>query len=87
ESLGLVNAIVEPGKALAGALTLAEKICDNAPLAVRASLAIFNTEVNGDESQIWKLSDETHARLIETEDFKEGWSAFFERRPPKWTAR
>jgi enoyl-CoA hydratase/carnithine racemase len=87
ESLGLVNAVVEPGKALAGALTLAEKICENAPIAVRASLAIFNTEVNGDESQIWKLSDETHAKLIQTEDFKEGWSAFFERRPPQWTAR
>jgi enoyl-CoA hydratase/carnithine racemase len=85
ERLGLVNTVVEPGKALSGALALAEKICENAPLAVRASLAIFNAEVIGDESEMWKLSDETHARLLRTEDFKEGWTAFLEKRTPKWT--
>ena len=87
ERLGLVNAVVEPGKALAGALTLAEKICENAPLAVREALGIFNTEVNGDESEVWELSNAAHARLIQTEDFNEGWSAFFEKRTPKWTGR
>lgn len=87
ERLGFVNAVVEPGKALSGALALGEKICENAPLAVRETLGIFSAEVNGDESEIWKLSNDAHARLLQTEDFKEGWSAFFERRAPKWTGR
>jgi enoyl-CoA hydratase len=87
ERLGLVNAVVEPGKALSGALALAERICENAPLAVRASLGVFNAEVVGDESESWKLTDEAHARLLQTEDFREGWTAFFERRAPKWTGR
>lgn len=87
ERLGLVNAVAEPGKALSGALALAEKICENAPLAVRETLGIFSAEVNGDESEIWKLSNDAHARLLQTEDFKEGWSAFFEKRAPKWTGR
>jgi len=87
ERLGFVNVIVEPGKALSGALVLAEKVCENAPLAVREALAVFNTEVTGDESTSWKRSDAAHARLLQTEDLIEGLGAFFEKRPPKWRAR
>ncbi len=87
ERLGFVNAVVEPGKALSSALLLAEKICENAPLAVREALAVFNTEVIGDESTSWKRSDAAHARLLQTEDLIEGLGAFFEKRPPKWRAR
>jgi len=87
ERLGFVNAVVEPGKALSSALLLAEKICENAPLAVREALAVFNAEVTGDESTSWKRSDAAHARLLQTEDLIEGLGAFFEKRPPKWRAR
>ena len=87
ERLGFVNAVVEPGKALSSALLLAEEICENAPLAVREALAVFNTEVTGDESASWKRSDAAHARLLQTEDLIEGLGAFFEKRPPKWRAR
>jgi len=87
ERLGFVNAVVEPGKALSSALVLAEKICENAPLAVREALAVFNTEVTGDESASWKRSDAAHARLLQTEDLIEGLGAFFEKRPPKWKGR
>lgn len=87
ERLGFVNAVVEPGKALAGALALAEKICENAPLAVREALAVFNTEVSGDESASWKRSDQAHARLLQTEDLIEGLGAFFEKRRPNWRGK
>ena len=87
ERLGFVNVIVEPGKALSGALVLAEKVCENAPLAVREALAVFNAEVSGDESASWKRSDDAHARLLQTEDLIEGLGAFFEKRPPKWRGR
>ncbi len=87
ERLGFVNALVEPGQALAGALALAEKICNNAPLAVREALDVFNTEVNGDETDIWRHSHAAHERLLQSEDVKEGIGAFFERRPPRWTGK
>ena len=35
----------------------------------------------------WERSDAAHARLLQTEDMKEGLAAFFERRPPRWTGR
>src|SRR5690606_12889043 len=53
ERHGFVNVLVEPGQALDGAIALAEKICGNAPLAVREALDVFTTEVNGDESDSW----------------------------------
>jgi len=85
ERLGFVNTVVENGAALSAALALAGSICDNAPLAVREALAIFNTEASGDESASWQRSHAAHHRLLQTEDVKEGIGAFFERRQPKWT--
>jgi enoyl-CoA hydratase/carnithine racemase len=87
ERLGFVNVVTEPGAALAGALTLAERICANAPIAVRESLAIDNREINGDESTSWERSHAAHARLLATDDVKEGVGAFFERRAPQWTGK
>jgi enoyl-CoA hydratase len=85
ERLGFVNAVTEPGAALAGALSLAERISANAPLAVREALAILNHEVAGDETASWKRSDAAHSRLLATQDVREGVAAFFERRSPRWT--
>ena len=85
ERLGFVNVLTEPGGALAGALTLAQQVCANAPLAVRESLAMINEELNGDETASWERSHAAHARLLATDDMREGVGAFFERRPPTWT--
>ena len=87
ERLGFVNVITENGQAYAGALALAEKICGNAPLAVREALAVFNAEVNGSESASWERSHAAHERLLKTEDVREGVGAFFERRPPNWSGK
>src|SRR5579872_2106111 len=85
ERLGFVNLLTEPKMALIGALSLAEQICANAPLAVQAALAIFNDEVAGDETASWQLTEPAHTRLLGTNDVKEGVGAFFERRAPRWT--
>jgi Enoyl-CoA hydratase/carnithine racemase len=85
ERLGLVNVLTEPGEVLAGALALADRVCANAPLAVREAMCIFNREVNGDETPSWEHSDAAHARLLQTNDVVEGIGAFFERRTPNWT--
>lgn len=84
ERLGFVNVLTEPGQALDGALDLAERVCANAPLAVRESLAMVNAELAGDESDSWDRSHAAHARLLQSADMREGVEAFFARRPPKW---
>jgi enoyl-CoA hydratase len=87
ERLGFVNQLVDPGQALAAAIALAERICSNAPLAVREALALVNHEIAGDEEPIWERSHAAHARLLASDDVREGITAFFERRPPTWRGR
>jgi enoyl-CoA hydratase len=87
ERLGFVNVLCEPGEVLTAALALAERICANAPLAVREALGLFNEELNADETGLWEHSHAAHARLLATEDVREGVGAFFERRAPKWMGR
>lgn len=85
ERLGFVNVLTDPGGALAAAIALAEQICEHAPLAIRESLAIVNAELAGDEGESWQRSDAAHARLIASDDVREGIAAFFDRRPPRWS--
>lgn len=87
ERLGFVNRIAPPGQALAEALALAEQICSNAPLAVREALGMANHDVLAEDTDAWERSHAAHARLLQTDDVKEGIGAFFERRPPTWTGR
>jgi len=87
EKLGFVNHVVAGGQALERALEMAQTICANAPLAVKEALSVINSEVNGDETDIWALSHAAHERLLQTEDVKEGITAFFERREPVWQAK
>jgi len=87
ERLGFVNVLTEPGAALAGAIELADQICDNAPRAVREALAVSALVSRGDEADLWVQSDAAHERLLQTEDVAEGIAAFFERRDPIWRDR
>jgi enoyl-CoA hydratase/carnithine racemase len=88
ERLGFVNRLVAPGHALEAALELAGEVCANAPLATRGVLSVANTAVNGgDDTELWRLSDDVHEGLVQSDDLVEGVSAFFERRAPRWTGR
>lgn len=87
ERLGFVNVLTGPGGALDAALALAERICANAPLAVREALAVMNAAVAGDEAPHWARSAAAHQRLVASEDVREGIDAFFARREPQWQGR
>lgn len=84
---GLINEVVADGTALTAALALAERVTSNAPLSVQASKRIASNAEDGliaHEEVAWARSDREFARLLETEDAKEGPLAFAEKRPPVW---
>ncbi|MDQ1672219.1 MAG: hypothetical protein QOC98_781 [Frankiaceae bacterium] len=84
---GMVNAVVEPDQVLATARELAEKICANAPVAVRESLALARRAAELTEDEAWQLSGEARNRVMATEDAAEGPRAFAEKRPAVWKGR
>lgn len=84
---GLVNRLVEPGKALDGATALAEQICANAPVAVRESRKVVLEATNAPDEVGWKMSIEGMAAAMSSDDFSEGLTAFIEKRPPQWKGR
>jgi len=84
---GLVNRLCEPGEALATATALAEQICANAPVAVRESRRVVLEATNAPDEVGWKMSFEGMAKAMGSEDFKEGLTAFIEKRAPQWKGR
>lgn len=84
---GLVNELVPAGEALKGALALAERICANAPLAVRATRTIVNDSYAKSDEELWRDSGAAMGKLASTEDFWEGPKAFIEKRAPQWQGK
>lgn len=84
---GLVNVLCEPGRAIEEAITLADRINANAPLAVRATRKAVNGGVQVDDLEGIKLAASLFRPVARSEDFKEGPRAFIEKRAPEWQAR
>lgn len=88
--LGLVNAVVSRGELLNAALTLAERIAVNAPLSVQASkriaLGIVDGQIAADQTG-WAQTQKESAKVMRSEDAREGPRAFAEKRQPQWKGR
>ena len=82
---GLLNALVEPGEALAEARRLARRIIANAPLAVAASKRIIGEQRDWPTDRMFELQDPIFAPVFASRDAREGAAAFAQKRPPRWT--
>ena len=87
QRLGLVNRVVDPGKALDGALELAAAIAANGPLALAASKEILRRSLDWTEAEGWKQQLDIMAPVFSSEDAREGAAAFAEKRPPRWQGK
>lgn len=85
--LGLVNRVVPLGRLMDEALELAERIADNAPLAVRASKSVMLGALGKDEAEGWRLTDEAVGTVFTSADAMEGPIAFAEKRKPNWQGK
>ena len=81
--LGLVNYVVEPDQLIEKCRELAASILKNSPIAIafamKAVNAGFRDGVNGYEKEI-----ELFGEAFGTGDFKEGTSAFLQKRKPEF---
>jgi enoyl-CoA hydratase len=85
--LGLVNRVVEPGQAVEAARELADKICQAAPLAVWASRRVVLAAAYADDDTLKKMTNAEFAKVMASEDTKEGLTAFIDKRAPNWQGR
>lgn len=85
--LGLVNKVVDESEVMSEAIAMAEKIAAAAPLAVQASRRVVLASADEDEEALKKMSNSEMARVMNSEDTKEGLTAFIEKRAPNWKGR
>jgi enoyl-CoA hydratase len=78
--IGLVNAVYPLEELRAAAEKLAETIAKNAPIAVRASKQAINEGLEVPMDEAIRIEEELFGSCFETEDQKEGMSAFLEKR-------
>jgi len=83
---GLVNRVAEPGQAVEVALELADRVARNAPLALAASKQALLRTQGQTESEFWKAQRELMG-VFDSEDAREGATAFAEKREPRWQGR
>lgn len=83
---GMLTALTEPEDVLETAVALAERIAENAPLAVAASKALVRAAASGiDEDKLWEMQIPLQKKVFSSNDAKEGPVAFAEKRAPNWT--
>ena len=83
--LGLVNEIVDPDRLLPRAYELARALTENSPASLKATKELLSRTINEELDRQMEAAIEGNARVRQTHDFREGISAFLEKRKPHWT--
>jgi len=82
---GLVNEVVAAEQLMVRARELALLLLENSPSSVRATKKLINSFIAGQLDTQIAAAVEDNARIRTTADFREGVSAFLEKRKPKWS--
>ena len=85
--LHIVSEVAPPGEALTAAVTLAEKILANGPLAVRMAKRVIDEGLEASLPTALSLEMDATAHLFVTDDKREGIEAFVEKRPAHFTGQ
>lgn len=85
--IGLVSRVVAHERLLDEALSLAERIAANPPLAVRKLKAGLARALDPDWDDLGRWVAASLAELFRSEDHREGVAAFLDKRPPRFQGR
>jgi methylglutaconyl-CoA hydratase len=85
--LGLVNEIVPPEQLMVRAQELAAQLLENSPASLRATKKLLSSYTRDQLDRQVKQAVQANAGIRKTADFKEGITAFLEKRKPTWTGK
>jgi len=81
--MGLVDKVVPAERLMEESLALAEKIASKAPMAIRYIKTSIYDGMQCDLQRALQMESALFAHLYSTQDMKEAYAAFFEKRSPK----
>ena len=84
---GLVNEVVAPERLMDRARELAAQLMENSPSSVRQTKKLINGFISRSLDEQIAQAVEDNARIRTTADFREGITAFLEKRKPKWSGK
>ncbi|MBS1850965.1 MAG: enoyl-CoA hydratase/isomerase family protein [Acidobacteria bacterium] len=85
--LGLVNEVVEAEQLMPRARELAAQLLGNSPSSMRATKRLINSFINSELNEQFAQAIQDNARIRSSADFREGITAFLEKRPPQWSGK
>ena len=87
QRIGLVNQVVEDEALNATVYNLARSIADNAPLSTRAMKMAVNGVLQGESERDLDAINAAVLACFDSADYREGRTAFMEKRKPVWLGR
>lgn len=86
QDMGLVNELVATEMLMPRAAELARLLLENSPASLRATKALLSQAVDEELDRLIDRAVEQNARVRQGHDFREGITAFLEKRKPQWEA-
>ncbi len=87
ERIGLVNMVVAPEKLRSAVEEVAKEIMNKPPIAIKLAKELINNSIETDQRTGLTHEAEAFGILSSTEDFREGVSAFIEKRKPEFKGK
>ncbi len=87
EKIGLITRACDEGTTLSEAKTFAEKLATQAPVAVCMAKAAMHKSIGRGREEGLQIEREHCLKSVMSADAREGFSAFVEKRKPKWTGK
>jgi enoyl-CoA hydratase len=85
EKIGLITCACDEGTTLSEAQSFAEKLATQAPVAARMAKAAMHKSIGMGREEGLQIEREHCLKTVMSADAREGFSAFVEKRKPKWT--